>query len=105
MVGPITVMAPVRHLAYANYRASLVAQMVKNLPAMQETCIQFLGQEDSWRREWQPTLVFLLANSMDRGAWRATVHEIPESDMTALMCYSECSMRLKVCGKLSLLPS
>ena len=27
-------------------RAFLVAQMVKNLPAMQETWIQFLGQED-----------------------------------------------------------
>ena len=27
--------------------ASLVAQMVKNLPAMQETWIQSLGQEDA----------------------------------------------------------
>ena len=27
--------------------ASLVAQLVKNLPAMQETPVQFLGQEDS----------------------------------------------------------
>ena len=26
--------------------ASLVAQLVKNLPAMQETPVQFLGQED-----------------------------------------------------------
>ena len=26
--------------------ASLVAQMVKNLPAMQETQVQYLGQED-----------------------------------------------------------
>ena len=26
--------------------ASLVAQLVKNLPAMQETCIQSLGWED-----------------------------------------------------------
>ena len=26
--------------------ASLVAQMVKNLPAMQEMCIRSLGQED-----------------------------------------------------------
>ena len=26
--------------------ASLVALMVKNLPAMQETCVQSLGQED-----------------------------------------------------------
>ena len=27
--------------------ASLVAQMAKNLPAMQETCVQSLGQEDA----------------------------------------------------------
>ena len=27
--------------------ASLVAQLVKNLPAMQETLVQFLGWEDS----------------------------------------------------------
>ena len=27
-------------------RASLVAQMVKNLPAVQETWVQLLGQED-----------------------------------------------------------
>ena len=31
---------------YAYIEASLVSQMVKNLPAMQETRIQFLGQED-----------------------------------------------------------
>ena len=27
-------------------RASLVAQLLKNTPAMQETLVQFLGQED-----------------------------------------------------------
>ena len=27
--------------------ASLIAQLVKNLPAMQETLVRFLGQEDS----------------------------------------------------------
>ena len=27
-------------------RASLVSQLVKNLPAMQETLVQFLGWED-----------------------------------------------------------
>ena len=83
--------------------ASLVAQLVKNPPAMPETSVQFLGQEDSpregigyplqyswvsqvaqtikiclqcrrpgfdpwvakilWRREWKPTLVFLLGES------------------------------------------
>ena len=31
---------------YVHIRASLVAQMVKNPPAMQETQVQYLGQED-----------------------------------------------------------
>ena len=39
--------------------ASLVAQMVKNLPAMQETPVRFLGWEDPWRRVSLPTPVFL----------------------------------------------
>ena len=29
-----------------SYKASLIAQLVKNLPAIQETLVQFLGQED-----------------------------------------------------------
>ena len=45
--------------------ASPVAQMVKqtnkqtNLPSMQVTPIRALGLEIPWRREWQPTPVFL----------------------------------------------
>ena len=31
--------------------ASLVAQMVKNLPAMQDTWVQFLGREDPLEEE------------------------------------------------------
>ena len=42
---------------------SLVAQMVKNLPAMQETWVQSLGWEDPWRKEWQPTPVSLPGES------------------------------------------
>ena len=30
--------------------ASLVAQLVKNPPAMQETLVQFLGQEDQLKK-------------------------------------------------------
>ena len=44
---------------FSLYKASLVAQMVKNLHAMQETQVQSLSQEDPHRREWLPTLVFL----------------------------------------------
>ena len=32
---------------------------VKNLPAMKEAWVWSLGWEDPWRREWQPTPVFL----------------------------------------------
>ena len=32
-------------------RAFLVAQLVKNPPAMQETCVRFLGQEDPLEKE------------------------------------------------------
>ena len=34
------------HDAYRQYFTSLVAQMAKNLTAMQKTRVQFLGQED-----------------------------------------------------------
>ena len=43
--------------------ASLVAQTVKGLAAMQETQVRSLAQEDPWRRKWQPTLVFLPGES------------------------------------------
>ena len=36
----------------------LVAQLVKNLLAMQETWVRSLGWEDPWRRELLPTPVF-----------------------------------------------
>ena len=38
--------------------ASLVAQTVKNLPAMWETWIWSLGLEDHWRRAWKPASAF-----------------------------------------------
>ena len=39
--------------------ASLVPKLVKNLPAMQETRVRFLGWEDPLEKEMQPTPVFL----------------------------------------------
>ena len=33
------------------FRAALVAQMVKNLPAMHETWVRFLGWEDPLEKE------------------------------------------------------
>ena len=40
-------------------RASLIAQLVKNRPAMQETLVRFLGQKIHWRRDRLPIPVFL----------------------------------------------
>ena len=39
--------------------AFLMAQTVKNLPAVQETQVQSLVWEDPWRRKWHHTPVFL----------------------------------------------
>ena len=60
--------------------ASLVAQMVKNLPAIWETWVQSLGQE--YRLEkGMPTHSSILAwrIPMDRGAWWVTVHGVAQT--------------------------
>ena len=37
---------------------SMVAQLVKNMPAMWETWVQSLDWKITWRREWPPTPIF-----------------------------------------------
>ena len=49
-------------IRYNKEVTSLVAQIVKNLPAMQETWIQFLGWENTLEEELE-TLVFLPGES------------------------------------------
>ena len=50
--------------------AYLAAQRVKNPPAMQETQVQSLGQEDSpGKGNGNPFQYSCLENSMDRGVW------------------------------------
>ena len=68
---------------FAMNRASLVAQLVKNPPAMRETWIRSLGWEDPLE-EGMATHSSILAQRilMDRGAWQAAVHGITESDLT-----------------------
>ena len=56
-------------ISYALNRAFLVAQMVKNLPAMQETQVQFLGQEDPLENE--------MATHSSILAWRISWTEEP----------------------------
>ena len=45
------------------FLASLVAQTVKNPPAMWETWVQSLDWKSPWRRAWQLTRVFLPGES------------------------------------------
>ena len=52
--------------------------MVKNLPAVQETWVQSLGQEDQEGNGY-PLQYFCLENFIDRGAWWATVHWVAKS--------------------------
>ena len=53
-------------------KASLVAQMVKNPPAMWETWVQSLDWEDHLEEN-------MATHSMDRGAWQAAVHGVTKS--------------------------
>ena len=58
--------------------ASVVAQRVKNLPAMQDMWVQSLDREDPFLGEGSgnPLQYSYLENSMDRVAWQATVHGV-----------------------------
>ena len=54
---------------YVMIPASLVAQSVKNPPAMQETWVQALGWENPREKGMATHSSILGENSMDRGAW------------------------------------
>ena len=59
---------------------SLVAQMVKKLPALQQTWFRSLGQKDPPRGgHGNPLQYYCLENPMDRGAWRATIQRVSKS--------------------------
>ena len=61
-------------------KASLVAEMVKNLPAMRETWVRSLGQEDLPEKRMSIHFSILAWRiPMDRGAWWATVLGIAKS--------------------------
>ena len=64
-------------------QTSLMAQQVKNLPALQETqevWVQSLGQDDPLQEEnGNPLQYSCLKNPVDRGAWQATVHRVAKS--------------------------
>ena len=61
---------------------SPVAQMVKNLPAMQETRVQSLGRgRSSGEENGNPLQHTCLENPTDRGARQATVHGVAKSQI------------------------
>ena len=70
-----------------NYGASLVAQMLKNLPTTWETCVQFLGWEDPLEEGMTIHSVFLPGESHEH---RSLVGYSPwgpkESDTTEYRC-------------------
>ena len=75
--------------------ASLVAQMIKNLPAMHKSWV--------WSMCWEYPLEKHMATHssilawripMDRGAWQATVHGATQSDIAEQLTLSLCSIWL-----------
>ena len=57
--------------------------MVKNLPAVQETQVQYLGQEDPLEKGiGNPLQYSCLENSMDRGSWQAIGHGVAKKSDT-----------------------
>ena len=90
--------------SYYTHRASLVAQLVKNLPAMQETSIWFLGQENTLEKGMAThSRVLAWRILMDGGTWWAAVYGVTQSQTwlkrlsssssTVLYCTSPISFR------------
>ena len=64
-------------------KASLMAQTVKNLPAIQETWVPSLGWEDPLEEGMATySSIFAWRIPMDRGVWQAIVHGVAELDTT-----------------------
>ena len=60
--------------------ASLVAQTVKNLPVLWETCVRSLDWEDPVEKGMAIHFSILAWRSpMERGAWQAAVHGVTKS--------------------------
>ena len=84
------------------YMSSLVAQMVKICLQCRKPRFNPWVRKIFWRREWLLTAVFFpdgyllqyscLENSMDRGAWQATVHGVAKSQRLNKWCSIKISM-------------
>ena len=70
----------------SSWGASLIAQLVKNLPAMQETWVWSLGSSPG-EGNGNPLQYSCLKNPTDK-AWQATVHGVTESDMAEWLTHT-----------------
>ena len=57
--------------------------MVKNLPAMKESQVPSLGQEDPLEDEWPPTPVFLPGKPHGQKSLAGTVHGVAKESNTS----------------------
>ena len=57
--------------------ASLIAQLVKKLPTVQETWVRFLDREDPLEKEMAThSSILAWRIPMDRGTWQTTPHGV-----------------------------
>ena len=67
-------------------------QSACNAGDLQETRVRFLGQEDPLVKERaNHSGILRLENPMDRGAWRAIVHEVAKKSDTTERLNNKCS--------------
>ena len=82
----------VKESSYKRGLASLVAQMVKNPPAVWETWVWSLGWEDPLEEGMATRSGILVWRiPVDRGPWWAMVHEVAESEMTEWLSTHTCT--------------
>ena len=67
--------------------ASLAAQMVKSLHAMQETWVQSLGWEDLLEKRPATTPVFLPGEFHGQRSWQVTIHGVSKSWTRLSSCH------------------
>ena len=79
-----------------DHRASLVAQLVKNPPAMWETCVRSLGREDPLEKEMathSSILAWRIPRTEGLGGLQSMGHK--ESDTTKRLHFT--SLQVKSC--------
>ena len=83
---------------YRYWKASLVAQLVKNLPVVQETWVQFRGGEDPLKKEMvihSSILAWRILRTEEPGRWKPTwLHEL---DTTQQLRASQAVLVEKTC--------